>query len=76
MAEKIPEDIALMLKNKEDHTPAEGFNLVAVDTFAKLGEQLYTVDHTDTLEAAQESLKLYQQKEPDMTCYIYGPKGQ
>ena len=52
MAEKIPEDIALMLKDKEDHTPAEGFNLVAVDTFAKLGEQLYTVDHTDKIGRA------------------------
>jgi len=41
-----------MMKDRLEHTPTEGFDLVGIDDFELQGEQLYFIKHfTDATEA-------------------------
>ena len=46
-----------MLKDRAEHTPKKGFNVIGIDTFELPGEQLYLVKHFNTLKEAQEFVK-------------------
>jgi hypothetical protein len=41
-----------MLDDVDRHTPKTGYNLVGIDDFEPFGEQLYTIRHYETYEAA------------------------
>ncbi|AIC16941.1 hypothetical protein [Nitrososphaera viennensis] len=44
--------ITKMLDDVDRHTPKTGYNLVVIDDFEPFGEQLYTLGHYETYEAA------------------------
>jgi hypothetical protein len=68
--------IEKMLALKEKLTPDEGFNLVAVDDFEQLGEDLFLVDHFDSLEAAEAAQAERRAENPDEKTFVYGSKGE
>lgn len=54
-----------MMKDRQAHTPPQGFDLVGIDNFELLGEQLYTIKHFETYEAAKNALEDWKQKQTD-----------
>jgi hypothetical protein len=60
-----------MLDEKKEMTPKSGFNVVQVDDFATLGEQLTCIGHFDTREDAEKFTKEHTSEE--MPVYVYGP---
>jgi hypothetical protein len=61
--------LELAIKEREEVTPEKGYNVVTLDDFSRLGEQLTIVKHTDTY---QEALKFKEEFEKlGATVYIY-----
>lgn len=53
------------MRDREEHTPEDGFDLVGIDDFEPLGEQLYTIKHFDDLEEAKAALKKWKESNTD-----------
>ena len=62
----------IMLDEKKEMTPKSGFNVVQVDDFATLGEQLTCIGHFDTREDAEKFAKEHTSEE--IPVYVYGPE--
>jgi hypothetical protein len=48
------------LEDREKHTPKEGYDLVGIDDFEPIGEQLYTISHHETRKEALEAQKKWE----------------
>ncbi len=64
--------VELLLKDIELHIPKRGYELVVVDDFEFFGEQLYIIDHSNTLEEALATKHKIGNK---AICMIYDSKG-
>ena len=64
------------MTDREEHTPKEGFALVGIDDFEDFGEQLYTIEHFDTIEKAQAALKTWKESEKDDVVILYPANSQ
>ena len=59
------------LEDRERHTPKEGYDLVGIDDFEPIGEQLYFISHHKTREEAEKALKQRQMENPEEDLVIY-----
>ena len=68
--------ITRTLEDIRRHIPKEGFNLVGVDDFEDVGEQLYLLRHFGTREEAERALEWLQAREDASgdPLHIYGPE--
>lgn len=64
--------IELLLKDRELHSPKNGFALVGIDDFEFFGEQMYTLSNYHTLEEALLAKDIIKDQ---VNCLIYDSKG-
>lgn len=60
-----------MLDDMKNHSPESGFNVVGIDEFEPPGEQLYFIEHFDSIEDA----KMFALEREDNVTII-GPKSE
>ena len=60
-------------KEKEGLTPDNGFNLVGIDYFSDIGNQLYLVEHFEMYQDALNAKK--ERKNPDEYFILYKGAG-
>jgi len=60
--------IEVVMEEQKRMTPKKGFNVCTFDDFARPGEMLELIAHTDTKEEAEK----IKQKLKGETVYIYG----
>ena len=66
-----------ILDEKKEMTPKSGYNVVEVDDFAPLGEQLTCIEHFDSRDEAEKFVKgLQGGKDEEITVYVYGPEDE
>lgn len=63
-----------ILDEKKEMTPKSGYNVVEVDDFAPLGEQLTCIEHFETKGEAEKFAKKHDSKESPV--YVYGPEDE
>ena len=62
----------IIFDEKKEMTPKSGYNIVELDDFAPLGEQLTCIEHFETREEAEEFVQKNNSKESPL--YVYGPE--
>jgi hypothetical protein len=62
----------IIFDEKKEMTPKSGYNIVELDDFAPLGEQLTCIEHFETREEAEEFAQKNDSKESPL--YVYGPE--
>jgi hypothetical protein len=65
---RFPED---SLELKESLIPKKGYNVVIIDDFEPIGEELYLESHHRTLERAEKAVEKL--KKYGIKAYIYSP---
>lgn len=55
-------------------TPVVGYNVVGVDTFEELGDELYFVSHHKTKAAADKKASAMRRASPMDRFYVYEPQ--
>lgn len=63
-----------MLDEKKEMIPKSGYNVIEVDDFAPLGEQLTCIKHFETRDEAEKFAKEHTSEE--MPVYVYGPEDE
>ena len=61
----------IIFDEKKEMTPKSGYNIVELDDFAPLGEQLTCIEHFDSRDEAEKFAKEHTSEE--MPVYVYGP---
>jgi hypothetical protein len=64
----------LAQKDRLAHTPEKGFNLVGIDNFEPLGEQLYLIKHFENEEEAIAALEAWKKNHTDDAVIYPTPK--
>lgn len=59
------------LEDRRRHTPKEGYDLVGMDDYEPIGEQLYFISHHKTAKEAIEAFKKRKEKNPNEYLVIY-----
>ncbi|MBK7583822.1 MAG: hypothetical protein IPI67_26970 [Myxococcales bacterium] len=60
----------------EEMTPATGFNLVGVDEYEPMGEELFLVAHYEDKQAALAALRRTKAADPSGVYYLYSAPGE